>query len=96
MRSEEIKSLPGSFLIEVGANDVINVGTDEKGKFHSVKIRYEKIVGPGGAYMSGESNILFENEDLCVVGKYSTHKEFDGKLLGVILIRKTGETQGLS
>jgi len=91
MKSEEIKSSPGSFLIEVGAHDIIKVGTDEKGKFYSVNIRYEKIVGPGDAYMSGQSKILFENEDLRLVGDYSTHKESDGKLVGVVLIRKAGE-----
>jgi len=42
--------------------------------------------------MAGTSKKLFENEEVLLVGNFSTHKEFDGKLLGLLLIRKPGDT----
>jgi hypothetical protein len=92
MKYEEIRIAPGSYEIELGKHDIVLPGKDENGRFHGVSIRYEKPDKPGDAYMAGTSKTLFENEDVVLVGNFSTHKEFDGKLLGLLLIRKPGDT----
>lgn len=88
MKHKEIRGIPGSYEIELGKHDIVLQGKDENGRFYSVSIRYEKPDKPGDAYMKGTSKLLFENEDVRLVGNFSTHKEFDGKLLGLLVIRK--------
>jgi hypothetical protein len=85
MKYEEIRVSPGSYEIELGEHDIVQPGKDENGKFYSVDVQYEK---PDAGY----DKLLFENDDLRLVGNFCTHKEFDGKLLGVLLIRKTSDS----
>jgi hypothetical protein len=92
MKYEEIRISLGSYEIELGKHDIIQPGKDENRKFYSVNVQYEKPDKPRDAYMAGYDKLLFENEDLRLIGKFSSHKEFDGKLLGVLLIRKAGDT----
>lgn len=92
MKFEEIRGCPGSYEIELGENDIVQAGEEAEGKFYGVTIRYEKVVKPGDAHMKGYAKRLFENEDLRLVGYYSSYNEFDGKLLSVLLFRKTGDT----
>jgi hypothetical protein len=68
--------------------DEVRAKKNEDGKFRTITIRYQDITGPGDAYAKGSGKILFENEDLRIVGNYSTSKQFDGELLSLLIIRK--------
>jgi hypothetical protein len=89
MKCKEVRTLPGSYEIELGEFDTIQPGKDKNSKFYCVNVQYERPDKPGDAYMGGDVKILFENEDLRLVGTFSKHNEFDGKLLGALLIRKS-------
>jgi hypothetical protein len=90
VESKEIAGCPGSFEIEPGNHDVICVGKDTDGKFHGIVISYGRVSHsqPGDARISGDSKLLFENEDIRIVATYSKHKQFDGQLMDIMLFRK--------
>lgn len=75
--------LKGYFNIEIWDNDSVVVGEETK----SVSVHF------GSPYedpnRKGYSKPIFENEDIRIVGNYSAYKEHDGKLIGLLIIKKT-------
>ena len=81
---QELKEaeFPGYFNIEVGERDNVFVSDQCKGVSIHFGAPYED------SNRKGSSRAIFENEDIRIVGSYSRYKEHDGKLTGILLIKK--------
>ena len=91
MKYEEIRYSPGSYEIELGEHDILRPAKDENGRFYGIEVCYETFDGRDGAHGAAISKLLFENEEIRLFGHFSIHKEFDGKLLGLHLVRRSSE-----